>query len=331
MRAVIHLRGMLFVLLSLALGAARAADSVPLVIESRIGLGEVDGRIDHLAIDLKRQRLYVAELGDDTVGVVDLRAGRVVQTLRGLKEPQGIGYEPSTDTLYIANGSDGSVRMFSGADWAPLGSIALGDDADNVRVEEATHRVWIGYGSGALAAIDGGSHRKVAEISLKVHPESFRLSSSGPEIYVNLPGAGQIAVVDRTSNKQVASWGTGLLRANYPLALDDSERILAVFRFPARLGVFRKQDGQRLQALSTCGDSDDLFVDSKRHRVYITCGEGIIDVFSSEASGYLHVGSLKTSSGARTSLFVSELDRLYLAVRATSATPAAVWVIRPEP
>jgi DNA-binding beta-propeller fold protein YncE len=299
------------------------------VIESRIALGEIHGRIDHLAIDLERQRLYVAELGNDTVGVVDLRAARVVETLRGLKEPQGIGYEPSTDTLYVANGGDGSVRLFSGADWAPLGSIALGDDADNVRVEESAHRVWVGYGSGALAVIDAGSRRKVADITLKAHPESFRLAPGGPEIFVNLPGAGQIAVVDRTANKQVASWGTGLLRANFPLALDESQQVLAVFRFPARLGVFREQDGQRVQSLSTCGDSDDLFVDSRRHRVYVTCGEGVIDVFSREAGGYQHLGRLETSPGARTSLFVPGLDRLYLAVRATSSTPAAVWVIRP--
>ena len=320
-----------FLVILAALVRVAVADSVPLAVESKIALGDVRGRIDHLAIDLKRQRLYVAELGNDTVGVVDLKEGKVVQTLRGLKEPQGIGYEPTTDTVYIANGKDGSVRLYKGADLAPVGTIELGDDADNVRIDEAAHRVWVGYGSGALAAIDVNSRRKVAEIPLAAHPESFRLDPGGPQIFANLPGAKQIAVVDSATNKQVATWKTGLLLANFPLALDDKGQILSVFRFPARLAVFRKQDGQRLQVLDTCGDSDDLFFDPKRHRVYVTCGEGAIDVFSQEASGYQHVGGLPTSSGARTSLFVPELDRLYLAVRATSSTPAAIWVVRPEP
>jgi DNA-binding beta-propeller fold protein YncE len=313
-----------------ALGNACAADAPPLVVETKITLEDVHGRIDHLGVDLRRQRLYVAELGNDSVGVVDLKAGRVSQTLRGLKEPQGIGYEAQTDALYVANARDGSVRIYKGEDLAPLGSLDLGADADNVRIDESTHRVWVGYGSGALAAIDPNSRRKVADIPLKEHPESFRLAPTGPEIYVNVPAAGEIAVVDRNAGKQVATWKTNDLRSNYPLALDDSGQVLAVFRHPARLAVLRASDGQRLQALETCGDSDDLFVDAKRHRVYVTCGEGVIDVFSHDAGGYRHAGRLTTSSGARTSLFVPELDRLYLAVRAGFSTPASIWVMRPE-
>jgi hypothetical protein len=206
-----------------------------------------------------------------------------------------------------------------------------GEDADNVRIDESTHRVWVGYGSGGLAAIDPNSRRKVADIALKGHPESFRLAPAGPEIYVNIPDAGEIAVVDRNAGKQIASWKTNELHSNYPLALDESGQILSVFRHPSRLAVFRAQDGHRVQALETCGDSDDLFVDAKRHRVYVTCGEGVIDVFSHDAGGYHHSGKLATSSGARTSLFVPELDRLYLAVRAGFSTPASIWVVRPEP
>jgi DNA-binding beta-propeller fold protein YncE len=314
-----------------AMGSARGAASPTLMIESKINLGEVQGRIDHLAVDLERQRLYVAELGNDSVGVVDLKAGRVLQTLRGLKEPQGIGYEAQTDTLYVANARDGSVHFFKGEDLTPLGSLDLGKDADNVRIDEVSHRVWVGYGSGALALIDPNSRRKVADIALKAHPESFRLASADPEIYVNVPEAGEIAVVDRNAGKQVATWKTDDLRSNYPLALDESGNVLAVFRHPARLAVFSAQNGQRLQASETCGDSDDLFVDAKRHRVYVTCGEGAIDVYSWDAGGYHLSGKLATSAGARTSLFVPEMDRLYLAVRAASSTPAAIWVVRPEP
>jgi DNA-binding beta-propeller fold protein YncE len=313
-----------------ASGQLSAADPAPLSIESKIPLGEVHGRIDHLGVDVKRRRLYVAELGNDTVGVVDLQAGKTVQTLPGLKEPQGIGYDASTDTLYVANASDGSVHAFKGSDLSSLGVIQLGDDADNVRIDEAAHLIWVGYGSGALALIDANSRRKVADIPLKAHPESFRLAPSGSTIYVNVPDNREIAIVDRSSNKQTASWKIDDLRANFPLALDEAGQVLAVFRHPARLAVLRPQDGQRLQVLDTCGDSDDLFVDTKRHRAYVTCGQGFIDVFSRGANGYQHTGRLETSSGARTSLFVPELDRLYLAVRAGFSTPASIWVVRPE-
>src|ERR1700690_1083771 len=112
---------------------AQTADTGPLQLESKIALGNVHGRIDHMAVDLKRQRLFVAELGNDSVGVVDLANRKLLHTITGLKEPQGVGYEPSTDTLYVANAGDGSVRMYQGGDFKETGRIALGDDADNIR------------------------------------------------------------------------------------------------------------------------------------------------------------------------------------------------------
>src|SRR4051812_2216692 len=94
--------------------AQPAGPSPPLVLEAKIALGKVSGRIDHLAVDLGRQRLFVAELGNNSVGVVDLREGKLITRIVGLKEPQGTGYESSTDTLYVANAGDGSVRLFQG-------------------------------------------------------------------------------------------------------------------------------------------------------------------------------------------------------------------------
>src|SRR5262249_42254005 len=153
-------------------------------------------------------RLFVAELGNDTVGVIDLQGHKVAKTLTGLKEPQGIGYEPTTDTVYVANARDGSVRLFTGAELAPIGQISLGEDADKVRVEEQAQRVGVGYGGGALAAIDIATRKKVSEIALRGHPESFRLESPGTRIFVNVPDAGEIAVVDRASGKEVDHWKT---------------------------------------------------------------------------------------------------------------------------
>jgi DNA-binding beta-propeller fold protein YncE len=311
--------------------AAGAVDSPPLMLESKIPLGEVSGRIDHLAVDLKRQRLFVAELGNDTVGVVDLKEGKTIQTLKGFKEPQGIGYVASTDTVYVANGGSGVVRVFQGADLTDAGQIELGDDADNVRVDEAAHQVLVGYGGGAIAVIDTASHAKLADIPLKAHPESFRLDASGKRIYVNVPRSHEIAVIDRAARKQTAGWSTGILLANYPLILDEPhQRILSVFRLPARVGVF-SEDGKLVTRVETCGDSDDAFIDAKRNLVYVICGAGYVDVLKPSGGTYVSFGRIDTNSGARTGLFVPELDRLIVAVRARGSEPAAVWVYRPLP
>src|SRR3569833_54681 len=264
-----------YVFLWMFLGSQCAgAQTSTLELEAKIPLGDIRGRIDHLALDLARQRLYVAELGNDSVGVVDIKERKAIRTLTGLSEPQGIAYVPSTDTVYVANAKDGAARLFKGADLAPLSQLALGDDADNVRVDEGAHRVFVGYGSGALAIIDTNTRVKVGDIPLKGHPESFRLDPSGKRIFVNVPDAHEIAIVDRATNKQISSWPTGMRLSNYPLALDEQERVLVVFRHPARLAVFQEKDGQVLNAVPTCADSDDLFADTRRHRVYVSCGEG---------------------------------------------------------
>lgn len=162
--------------------AALAAQTseAPLVLEAKIALGEVSGRIDHLAIDIERRRLFVAELGNNTLGVVDLAAGRVLRTIPGFREPQGVAYVPFADSIYVANGGDGSVAVLRGEDLAPTGRIELREDADNVRVDLARRRVLVGYGKGALAVIDPATRAKVADIRLKGHPEGFQIDELGP-------------------------------------------------------------------------------------------------------------------------------------------------------
>ncbi len=323
------------VLASLVIGtpvqglATEETATAAFTVEAKIPLGDIHGRIDHLAIDVARQRLYVAELGNDSVGVVDLRDNETIRTLTRLHAPQGIGYVPSTDTIYVANAGDGSVRMFRGGDLTEVGQIALGSDADNVRVSQDGSRVFVGFGDGALAIIDTKSHSKVGEIPLKAHPESFRLDSSGSRIFVNVPDAHTITVVDATSHQEIGNWQTANLRANFPLALYGEGSLIAVFRHPARVGVFATQDGRLLSSFDTCGDSDDVFVDTKRDRVYVICGEGYIDTVAQNEHQFRTVAHLATENGARTGLFVPEIDRLYVAVRAGPGRPASIWVLRP--
>src|SRR5258706_14599533 len=79
-------------------------------LEKTIELPEVQGRIDHLSVDVNGQRLFVSALGNNTVEVIDLKVGKRLKTIRGLQEPQGVLYVPAADRLYVANAKDGSVR-----------------------------------------------------------------------------------------------------------------------------------------------------------------------------------------------------------------------------
>jgi hypothetical protein len=223
-----------------------------------------------------------------------------------------------------------SLRRFKGPDYAPNDRIDLGSDADNVRVDQSSQHVVVGHSSGALTVIDGTNRSKVGEIRLPAHPEGFQLDPGTGRAFVNLPNARGIAAVDLSSSKVVAIWPVGGVSANFPMALDsESNHVLAVFRNPPKLGVFDKSNGSIVRMVEACGDADDVFVDARRHRVYVSCGAGVIDVF--DARSYERLARIPTVSGARTSLFVPELDRLFLAVRAAGSNPAGIWVFRPEP
>jgi hypothetical protein len=322
---------------SLALLAAQdqattQSETPALKLEAKIPIGNVSGRIDHMAIDLARQRLFVAELGNNTVGVVDLNSRNVIHTLGRLAEPQGVAYLPSTDTLYIANGGDGSVRLFRGADYKTSGQIDLGDDADNIRLDIPANQIIVGYGSGGLAVIDASSSRKIADIPLSVHPEGFQLDPGSNRTFANLPKARAIGVVDRQSGKQTTTWPTKFAGNNFPMALEHRARhVLVAFRSPAKFGAFSMDDGSLVAGPDICGDADDLFVDANRRRVYISCGEGFLDVLDSAQGAYRRIARIATVLGARTSLFVPEIDRLMLAVRASGQEAAAIWVYQPSP
>jgi DNA-binding beta-propeller fold protein YncE len=325
------LRWATLVAASLVWPAATSAQtaSPPLILEAKIPLGQVSGRIDHLGIDLERKRLLVAELGNNSLGVVDLAAGKVLSRVAGLAEPQGAAYVPSSDSIFVANAGDGSVRVLRGEDLTPIRHIELGDDADNVRVDPARKRVLVGYGKGALAVIDPVSLAKTADIRLKAHPEGFQIDETGTQVFVNVPDAHEIVVVDLAtgSTQSLPTQGAG---SNFPMAIDgEAHRFLVIFRNPPTLMAFSSQDGHVAAKVDTCGDADDVFVDRKRHRVYVSCGEGAVDVLEPDQQGYRRLARVPTASGARTSLFVPELDRLFVAVRAGSNEPAAIWVFRP--
>ena len=218
----------------LTLDAAGESAEVPaLQLEAKIPIADVRGRIDHMAVDLARHRLFVAALGDNSLAVIDMASKQLARLIGGLPEPQGVGYDPTTDTLYVASAGDGSVRLFNDGDLSLVGQIELGSDADNIRVDSNAGQVFVGYGDGALAIIDTSTHRKIAAVPLKAHPESFQLEGNTARIFVNLPDAGTIDVIDRISRQRISSWPTASGSANFAMVLDQArQHLLVAFRRP---------------------------------------------------------------------------------------------------
>lgn len=288
-------------------GGGRTAEvPPPVVLERTIALKGVTGRIDHLAVDLARKRLFVAELGNGTVDVIDLASGTVIHRIEGLKEPQGLGYAPAADILAVASAGDGSVRLFHGAELSPAGTVDLANDADSIRLDTRTGNLVVGYGSGGLAVIDPIKASVVSRIPLQAHPEGFQLDPANRRAFVNVPDARQIVVVDMDAGRQTASWRMPDLRANFPMALDAARLMAAVvFRNPARLVIFEVTAGMPTGTVMTCGDADDVFFDARRRRVYVSCGDGSVDVWQEDGPTYRHLHSLKTVRAPRSSCLIS--------------------------
>jgi hypothetical protein len=183
-----------------------------------------------------------------------------------------LAYVPSADTLLVANGGDGSLRMFEGAQYQALEPLHVGDDVDNLRYDPESNLIYVAYGEGALGIVDLASCRKIRDLTLASHPESFQLDRESNRICVNVPKEQAIIVLDRASGHRLASWQTGNA-SNFPLALNTAAgHVLVVFRNPASLVAFAESSGTPVAKVEPCGDADDMFVDARRRRDYVSRG-----------------------------------------------------------
>ncbi len=316
-------------LLSLTAVRGQSGASQPIKLETTIPMADVQGRIDHLSVDVINQRLFVAALGNNTVEVLDIKGAKRLRTISGLHEPQGVLYVPGENRLFVANAKDGTCRIYDGGSFQLLQTVEYGDDADNVRFDGSARQVYVGYGSGGLGVLDP-SGKRLSDMKLDAHPESFQLEEKGTRVFVNLPDSRKIAVVDREKRAVVGQWETGGALANFPMALDEANhRLFAICRRPAVLVILNTDSGAVVAKIPTVGDSDDVFYDPTRKRIYASGGEGAIAVLQQQdPNHYQEIARIPTVKGARTSLFVPELERLFLAVRKQGSEDAAIRVYR---
>ena len=308
--------------------AMAPAFSQPLELVATIEMPGVKGRIDHFAVDLNGKRLFMAALGNDTVEVLDIAGNRHVRSLKGFKEPQGLGYLPDGNRLFVANGEGARLDVLDAGSFSVVKRVESLDDADNVRLDATAGTLIVGYGSGALRMMDAQTHERLADIRLAGHPESFQLETGGARVFVNVPTVHQIAVADRAKRQVVATWPVTRAGRNFPMALDERGRRLFVgARSPALLLVYDIDSGKLVATTPIGGDTDDLFFDRERKRLYVVCGEGRVDVLRPESvDRYTLEASIKTAPRARTGFFAPEMNKLFVAAPLEGSSAARVLV-----
>src|SRR6476619_907452 len=311
----------------------QAQESSTLRMVQTIPLPNVEGRIDHMAVDVKGQRLFIAALGNNSVEILDLNASKHFKSIPGLHEPQGVGFTSELNKIFIANGQTGACDIRDGSSFERIKSVKFPDDADNIRYDANGQRVYVGYGNGGLGIIDAKNSDHIGDIRLDAHPESFQLEKSGPRIFVNLPDSKKIAVVNRETRAVITTWAKTNATANFPMALDETHhRLFVGFRKPAKVSVSDTDSGKVIANLDSAGDADDIFYDNSRRRIYIAGGDGFLSIFQQlDLERYQRLTKIPTASGARTALFVPEFNRLYLAVphRASQRPEVRVYSAQP--
>lgn len=301
-----------------------------LKLEKEIVMPSVKGRIDHMDINLKDQVVYVAALGNNTLEAVSLRSGRIIHSIKGLDEPQGVGYIPQREELVVANGGSGDCYFYNANNFEKVATIHLSADADDIRYDSADKRIYVGYGEGGIAVIDADTHKQIGDVKLPAHPESFQIDKKLGRLFVNVPDAHMIAVVDLDKMLVVGKWVRHEPAANFPMALDAiNHRIFIGYRHPARLVVLDSRTGQEISINTMAGDADDLYYDQETAEIYVSGGEGYINIFQQAVTGiYKQVSNIPTRTGARTSLFVPQLKVLVLAARPVSGKSAGLLIYR---
>lgn len=282
-----------------------------------ISLPNVFGRIDHMDIDIAGQRLFVSELGNNSVDIIDLKTGKRINSILGLHEPQGIAYVQNASEIFVANGGDGTVQVFDSSTFSLVKTLSLSSDADNMHYDAYQKLVYIGYGNGGLAVIDPIKNTVIDNIKLDGHPESFQISDElQPGIFTNVPESNSISVIDTQKRLVVAKWPNSGASGNYPMALDeDGRRLFTVYRSPSQLSVLDTNTGNPVAKLYVVNDADDIWFDDKNKQIYLTGGEGYLDIISQkDQNNYQVIAKIPTGQGGRTSLFVPALDKLYIAI-----------------
>ncbi len=317
----------------LALVGPAAAEPATLQLIQIIPLKGAPGRLDHVAIDRTHSRLFVANLSNNSLDIVDLKAGKLIKQVPDQNKIQGIAYAPDLDRIYVGNGIGGECNVFDGKDYKLLKSIKF-PGADNVRYLASRHLVYVGHAEKSLSAIDARTYEIKAQIPLPGRPEGFQLESKRPRLYMNTVDPTSLVVVDTDRNEVLHRYPVKLSDRAYPMAMDEANhRIFLGCRNKPSIVVMDSETGKEVTSVPIPEDIDDLFYDARNKRLYASCGVGSLAVVCQrDADHYEPLETIATVKLARTCFFDSVGERLYLLVpRQEGEEGPTIRVYQPRP
>jgi DNA-binding beta-propeller fold protein YncE len=322
---------------------ADAQDKLPLQRVQTIPMPNVQGRMDHLGVDVEGGRLFAAALGDNqnTVEVIDLNAGKRVFSVRGQSMPQGVFYSTDFKRLFVANGKDGSAKIFRGDNFELIDSLSLGTNPNHVGYDPASKYLYVGIGipnsrAGALAIIDTRTNKHIGDIKTDTHPGGIKIETSGPRIFVTLGGVSKVAVVDREKREEITAWPLTGVPGLVALALDETHhRLFGGSRNPPMLIVLDTESGNQITQLEGVDGIDDLWYDAERSRIYASGGRGSAAGFvyvyqQKDVDHYDLTAKVPTRGNAQTSIWVPQLNRYYVSASANDKEDAAILALEPQ-
>ena len=297
----------------------------------QIELPDVKGRLDHMTVDPDRQLLFVAAYGNNSLEVIDLRRGKLIRSVRGLNRPQDVKYIPMESLLAVSNGGDGTLRFFDANSLKRIKTFYFRRDADNMRLGPSGTRLYVAYGEGAIGIVSLPGLRRIGDIKLGAHPESFQIDRVSEKMYVNVPGRREIVVIDITDGKIISKWPFTPARDNFPMALDEKiHRLFIGAWVPAILATYDTHSGKLLSRTRISRDADDMYIDPKSGLIYCSCGAGFLDVIAPWKNRHRVISKIHTSPGARTSLLVPQRHRIYVAAPAENGHAARILEFKIE-
>ncbi len=322
---------------------AYAQDHAPLRLVQTIPMPNVKGRIDHMDVDVKGNRLFVAGLENGSLEVVDLQAGKWSKRIPGFKKTQGVAYVSSLNRVFVASGDDGMLRVFRGDTLDLLDAIKLDLGPNRVAYDPHRKLLYVGYGGkdagkdyGEVGIIDANTDKHVGDVKVEAHPAELLLDESGNTLFVFVSAASKVQVVDTKKREVVSTWPVSSQRNGDGAFDEKTHRLFIGTRTPPRMIVMDSQTGKEIANLPTVEGMDGVYFDPRLKRIYISGGRdfdvGYIFAYQQkDADHYETIGKIPTKSGAGTSFWSPELNRYYVAAPAHDKEEAAILVFEPEP
>jgi DNA-binding beta-propeller fold protein YncE len=318
-------------------------DKSPLKLIQEIRLPNVKGRIDHMDVDVRGKRLFVAGLENGTLEVVDLKAGKWARSVPGLKAPQGVAYVPALNKVFVANENDDTLKVFRGDTLELLNTIRLDLGANRVTYDPRSKKLYVGYGGasakkdhGEVGVIDAENDKHIGDIQVGVRPAEILIDKSGQTLFIFESVAGKIQVIDARKGQVLSTWPVSGQRPGDGALDEATHRLLIGTRTPPAMIVMDPLSGKEVANLPTVEGMDGVYFDAPRKRVYVSGGRGF-DVGSvfiyqqRDADHYTQIGRIPTRPGAGTSFWSPELNRYYVAAPAHDKEEAAILVFEPQP